>query len=122
MKLKEMNNELTNERNRYMMLEGQSKMSLQKQGDEIAALHARMQQSHEQHQAENGALKYQLEQLSAQIGGDGALHHLQRLEQENKQLQEALTQAQAAARNSMDSSNLQEQVLDHVFDSTQGSS
>ena len=82
------------------------------QGEEMKALHARMQQTHEQHHAEVNALKYQMEQLGvgAQRGNEGAVHRIQRLEQENKQLQEAVSAHQAAARNSIEASGMQQQI------------
>ncbi len=57
------------------------------------ALHARMQQSHEQHRAEINALHMQMEQMKKQLGNDQA-HVLHQLNDENCKLKDDLLRAQ----------------------------
>ena len=63
--------------------------------EEIKALHARMQQTHEGHLEESNALKYQIEQYKEQYKGaanQGPL--IQKLTDENKKLKEAMAKNQ----------------------------
>ena len=61
------------------------------QVEEIKALHARMQQSHETHLVETNTLKHQIEQYKGATN-QGPL--LQKLADENKQLKDAMAQKQ----------------------------
>ena len=70
-------------------LEFQDKVEMQV--EEIKALHARMQQSHEAHLEESNTLKYQIEQYKS-AANQGPL--IQRLTEENKQLKEAMAKNQ----------------------------
>ncbi len=64
---------------------------IERQVEEIKALHARMQQSHEAHQEETNSLKFQLEQYKG-AANQGPL--IQRLTEENNQLKEAVSKNQ----------------------------
>lgn len=83
-----MNHELATERRKYEILQGQSQEKLGAQGQEVQALHARMQQTHEQHMAETNSLRIQLEQRGGQMT-EGQASLIQHLQEENRQLKEA---------------------------------
>ena len=55
-KMKELRQEVHQEKQRYNMLEKQTREKMESQLGEVQALHTRMQHSHEQHTAEVGAL------------------------------------------------------------------
>ena len=67
-----MSQEMVKEKQRYTTLEKRTKEKVETQQAEIHALHARMQQSHDQHMAEVNALKIRLAEMDAQRGGAGS--------------------------------------------------
>ncbi|GFO35242.1 ribosome-binding protein 1 [Plakobranchus ocellatus] len=84
---KEMKNELTSERSKIVSLEKRYQEQLGRQQAELEALKARMQHTHEQHLLETNNLQARLHQ--AEAGGDRVA--AQKLNEENKVLQESLT-------------------------------
>ncbi len=69
-----------------------SQEKIERQVEEIKALHARMQQSHEGHLEETNALKYQIEQYKNAANQSPLI---QRLTEENNKLKEAVKKNQS---------------------------
>ncbi|RUS91676.1 hypothetical protein EGW08_000502 [Elysia chlorotica] len=86
-RVKEMRNELTVEKTKNASMEKRFQDQLMYQQAEMEALKARMQHTHEQHLVESNSLQARLHQ--AEKGGDRAA--VQKISEENKILQEALT-------------------------------
>ncbi|KAK3792327.1 hypothetical protein RRG08_046639 [Elysia crispata] len=84
---KEMRNELTAEKSKNASIEKRFQEQLMHQQAEMEALKARMQHTHEQHLVESNSLQARLHQ--AEKGTDRAA--VQKISEENKILQEALT-------------------------------
>ena len=64
------------------------------QSNEIDALRARMQATHEQHVGETQAMRTQLDQFKAAAGGEDQRALVVQLRGENKQLKEAMAASQ----------------------------
>ena len=61
-KLKELRQEFSAEKHRYLLLEKASEEKMGRYSGEITALHSRMQSSHESHMMEVARLKAQIDQ------------------------------------------------------------
>ena len=90
-KLRDLRAELARERQRYETLDRQSADKLKNQQEEKDALRARMQQSHDQHMAEVGNMRRQVDVAKLSQDQTGLV---QRLTEENQKLKEAASQAQ----------------------------
>lgn len=67
-KLKEVKQEIAQEKARYLSLEKKTGEKMSLQAKEIQALHARMQQTHETHMVEKNSLQARMSQMENQMG------------------------------------------------------
>ncbi|XP_074662497.1 uncharacterized protein LOC141915024 isoform X8 [Tubulanus polymorphus] len=106
-RIKELRQELSQEKSRYSQIEKSSQEKIADQQKEIQALHSRMQQTHEQHRLEMSQVRGKMD---GQMMGDGQAQIIQRLSEENKQLKEAAAKAQMNAMPAVDVASLQQQL------------
>ncbi|XP_064602919.1 ribosome-binding protein 1-like isoform X3 [Liolophura sinensis] len=108
-KLKEVKQEIAQEKARYSSLEKKTGEKMSLQAKEIQALHARMQQTHETHMVEKNSLQARMSQMENQMG-PGNQNLIQKLTDENKQLKESLDKIKAESIPAADMSRLTQKI------------
>ncbi|XP_061167062.1 ribosome-binding protein 1-like isoform X6 [Saccostrea echinata] len=93
-KIKEIRQELAHEKTRFTNLEQQYQEKITAQTQEIQALHARMQSTHESHLIENSRMQAHINKLEQQAQNQG---QLQQLKEENRKLKESYEKIKAEA-------------------------
>lgn len=106
-KLKEIRQELNQEKMKYQTMEKNFKDKMEYQGREVQALHSRIQHTHDQHMVKTNQLRGVIQKLEAQVGDQSTL---QRLVEENNGLKELLTKTKAESLSQTEANNLKQKV------------
>ncbi|XP_053374093.1 ribosome-binding protein 1-like isoform X7 [Mercenaria mercenaria] len=106
-KLKEIRQELNQEKMKYQSMEKNFKDKMEYQGREVQALHSRIQHTHDQHMGETNQMRTMIQKLEAQVGDQT---RVQRLIEENNGLKELLSKTQTESLSPAEANNLKQKV------------
>ncbi|XP_060553042.1 ribosome-binding protein 1-like isoform X3 [Ruditapes philippinarum] len=106
-KIKEIRQELNQEKMKYQALEKSYKDKMEYQGREVQALHARIQHTHDQHTVETSQLRAVVQKLEAQVGDQS---RMQRIVDENNKLKDLLNKTQSETLSPAELNSLKQKV------------
>ncbi|KAL4237573.1 Ribosome binding protein 1 [Mactra antiquata] len=106
-RLKEIRQDLNQEKVRFQTMEKNYKDKMDYQNREMQALQSRVQHTHDQHMVETNQLRGLVQKLEAQVGDQS---RVQRLVDENNSLKEVLAKSQAGSLSSSEANNLKQKV------------